>query len=182
MVHQQPLRATFVEVCTRLPEQRVNGEFKVQLLTPQLRQVLRERRFRPVRLALTLTLSGFAIGVVRAGALVVVVRSALIREIAEEFPSLGADAVNATRPDLHTAVKGARRALEVDRIVCVVAQQRHVVEIVDQSQVPGVVRVDFLRCGMSRDKGEDAMGLTLSVAIFIHCSKLEVMTSKDTIG
>ena len=34
--------------------------------------------------------------------------------------------------------------MEVDRVVVVIAEERHVVEVIDESEIPGVRGVDFL--------------------------------------
>ena len=39
--------------------------------------------------------------------------------------------------------------MEVDGIVVVIAEEGHVVEIVDEGKVPGVGSVDFLKVGIS---------------------------------
>ena len=68
-----------------------------------------------------------------------------VGEVAEELAGLGADGVDAGGPDLDAAVQSAGGSLKVDGVVIVVAEEGHVVEVVDEGKVPRIRGIDFLR-------------------------------------
>ena len=144
MVHQETLCAAFVEIRACLPEEGIDTEFEVEFVGPQLVRILGEGRFTSVSLALPLAGTLFTTLWVVGGIALVVIPS-FAGEVAEEFACFSTDGVDTGGPDLDAAVEGAGGTLEVDRVIVVVAEKGHVVEVVDEGEVPGVCGIDFLK-------------------------------------
>ncbi len=143
MVHKETLRASLIEVGARLPEEGIHTELKVELLRAELVRILRKCRLASVALALAMAWT-LITTVWVVGAIAVVVVAPFVRKIAEELAGLGTNGVNAGGPYLDATVEGAGGSLKIDRIVVVITEKRHVVEIVDESEIPRVCGIDFL--------------------------------------
>lgn len=70
--------------------------------------------------------------------------TAILGQAGQEFACFSCDGVDARGPDLDAAVERAAGFLKVDRVVVGVAEERALVEVVNQGQVPRVGRRDFL--------------------------------------
>jgi len=140
MIHEQAMSAAFVKVGAGLFEERINVKFEIEFLGAQLRRVFDESSSWSVGSFLPY-LCGIGIWVIRV---LIFVAFTLVGEIAEELAGLCLDTVNTACPDLDTSIKRGRRALEVDRVVYIVAQNFHVRKIVNEGIEPRVCGINFL--------------------------------------
>jgi len=140
MVHEQAMSTAFVKVGAGLFEERINVKFEIEFLGAQLRRVFDKSSGWSVG-SFLLYLCGISIWVIRV---LIFAAIALVGEIAEELAGLCLDTVDTACPNLDATIKRGRRALEVDRVVYVVAQNFHVRKIVNEGIEPRVCGIDFL--------------------------------------
>jgi len=140
MVHEQAMSTAFVKVGAGLFEERINVKFEIEFLGAQLRRVFDKSSGWSVG-SFLLYLCGISIWVIRV---LIFAAIALVGEIAEELAGLCLDTVDTACPNLDATIKRGRGALEVDRVVYIVAQNFHVRKIVNEGIEPRVCGIDFL--------------------------------------
>jgi len=126
------MSTAFVEIGAGLFEERINVKFEIEFLSAQLRRVFDESSSWSVG-SFLLDLCGIGIWVIRV---LILVAIALVGKIAEKLAGLCLDTVDTACPNLDATIKRGRRALEVDGVVYIIAQNFHVRKIVNEGIEP----------------------------------------------
>jgi len=140
MIHEQAVSTAFIKVGAGLFEERINVKFEIEFLGAQLRRVFDESSSWSVG-SFLLYLGGIGIWVI---GVLIFVAIALVGEIAKELAGLCLDTVDTACPNLDATIKRGRRALEVDGVVYIIAQDFHIRKIVNEGIEPRVCGINFL--------------------------------------